>query len=846
MTQPLTEEQLREALKTCADEPVHIPGSIQPIGFLLACDFDGGIVRQASENCPDLFGLPLADILGRPLRSLLGADISHNLNNIRGMGGFANARHFAGVWQTTGKEYAVHFSKGGERFVIEIEEAGTVPKTSYETSQQQAFLVSQIEGCDTLPELFDLTTDLLHHLTSFDRVTVIKFDKEWNGEVVSEARSRRMDPLLGLRFPSHDVPAQARDLMRQIPMRLICDVEQIPIPLVAHSADEPALDMTFAANRGVSPIHMQYLHNFGLGATMTLSVILGDELWGMISFHSLKPRVAPPEMRHLLLSFMPLFQLKLDLLRREKSLKLSQQVDQLQTDVQGELEKGSELEAMMQQVGPSIIDVLDATGVVMTNGSEYFGFGKVPETSIIEFLAERVNAAPDKLLAIDNLSSAFPELASHLDGLAGALLTGYEGTRSLQVYRPEISQSVAWAGNPTKTVEAEKNTLRIEPRSSFSKYLLETAHKSKAWSGDDIHLMRQLWPLLSAAERRAFLSHLSRQQQLMINELNHRVRNILALVKSVSSEARRSGGSLESYSNAIESRIHALAAAHDIGAGAANSSVSIFDIIKLEANPYSQEDAQRVFVSGEDANIRAESAPIFALVIHELMTNAVKYGALAVPNGRIDLEVRRNDDGLRVDWFERDGPRINTKPKRQGFGTTLILQAVPFEMGGTADLRFCENGVEATLTLPPSAFGDAPVKNRTQNERDNQLPSKTVTALRNGLVLLVEDNFMVANAMRTVLENAGFVSIEMLSGVDPAMEFLQVETPTFAALDINLGQGVTSEPIASELLRRNVPFIFVTGYGEQHSLAPHLNNVPTLTKPITRRELLSALDSLVI
>ena len=603
--------------------------------------------------------------------------------------------------------------------------------------------------------------------------------------------------------------------------------------------------MTYATSRGVSPVHMQYLHNFDLGATKTLSVTLGDDLWGIISFHSKKPRVAPPEMRHLLLSFMPVFRLKLDLIRREVALQLSREVDQLQTDVQTELEKGSELADMMKHVGPSIVSVLDAAGVVMTNGSDYYSHGHLPPTAVVATLAKKAAEQPRQLLAVDDLPSSFPELVPHLNGFAGVLVTTYEDTRSLLVFRNQISQSVAWAGNPTKTIEVLDGNMRIEPRGVFSRYLEEISGKSKAWSRDDVHLMRQLWPLLSAAERRAFLADLNRQQNLMINELNHRVRNILALVKSVSTQARRSGSSLESYSNALEARIHALAAAHDIGAGAAKAAVSVFEILELEAEPYVEGDTSRVKITGQDASIRAEAAPIFALVIHELMTNAVKYGSLSVPGGSLFIEVSCLDDGFQLIWYERNGPTIK-EPEAKGFGTTLITQAVPYEMGGTAEQTFAPTGVEVTLTIPGSVLGEPIAPTARTATTGSSAQKESIEALRNGLLMLVEDNFMIAEGMRENLEDAGFANVEMLPGVSASLDFLDETTPNLAILDVNLGQGETSERIASELLLRKVPFIFVTGYGEQNALPPHLNAMPTLTKPVTMPDLVAAIDKLIV
>ena len=836
MSRSLADEEIGEALDGCASEPAHIPGIIQPFGFLLGADIATGLVQYISENCADFFARETSALFGCHLRDLLSPDVWHAIQNIASLRDFADRRYFAGHWTRGGTGYAVHVSKGGETLVVEIEDGAEGPTITPEMLREQTFLVNQIQGCEDEATLLDLTMRLLRHLSGFDRVMAYKFDEEWNGEVLAEARKSSLNSLMGLRFPHWDIPAQARAIMGRIQLRLIGDVDQDPVAILADSPDAPPLDMTFAQLRGISQIHMQYLRNIGLAASMTLSVMLDGKLWGMISFHHERPKIAPTEIRQILTTgVLPVFCLKLGLLRDRKTLTLSQRLDQLQSDLQADLERGTNVADMLDKIGPSILQDLNVDGITITSGSQSFTHGLKPATALLEHLVDMARSSQDSAIAINSIAESLPDLADHANDVAGVLAVGHSDDRGLLVYRRSVMRHVAWAGNPTKVVEMVDGNRRLQPRGSFARYLEQAQDRCEPWSPQDKHLTEHLFPLLSAAERQAFMNRLGRHQQLMIEELNHRVRNILALVKSVSQGARREGGSLDSYSQALEARIHALAAAHDLGSGVVLSAVSVRRIIALETKAFA-DSAERVVHRGQDYSVRADQAPILALVIHELMTNAVKYGALSNGRGKIDIHTHQDSDGATLDWVESGGPEV-LQPHHRGFGTTLIRQALPYEMDGRSSLEFERQGLRASLWLPAHlldyADDDRPAAQSFPIRQTKPIPP----AVRNGLVLILEDNFLIATDLSSELERLGFPNTELFARAEDAMDFLRTENPVLALLDINLGQGRTSEAVATELAGRGVRVVFATGYGDQISMPPHLEKVPVLTKPISHSAL---------
>ncbi|MFK7893628.1 MAG: HWE histidine kinase domain-containing protein [Granulosicoccus sp.] len=838
-----SDDAIKQALKRCADEPVHSPGAIQPIGALLGCDLQSGAVCYASANAEGIFDCDVANLFTSSLKDLLGREIWHSFMNLKSQRKFGTKRLFAGIWKNRDTDYAIHVSRGGEYFVVELESSSEIPALSADALREHDFLVGEIQTTDSENDLFNLTCQFMRHVTGFDRVMIYQFDEQWNGTVRAEAKKPSIDSFIGLSFPHWDIPAQAREIMARLPLRLIADIDHESIPILTKHASQPPLDISQTQSRVGSQIHYQYLRNMGCVSTMTLSVVIDKRLWGMISFHHQRPRVLPSAIRHMLVSgVLPIFCLKLGLLKNHETVALSHRFDTLQSDIQVGLEEGQDLPRLLALYGPMICEALDVAGVVIGSGTQNYSYGTVPVEAVLRNLIDRLEASNEGILSVNCLNDLLDMGQSTLNGIAGVLAIIKPANRSILVFREEIMTNISWAGNPDKTIANVDGQLRLQPRGSFSRFMEESAGKCKQWTQQDKHLINQLWPLLSVAERQALMADISRQQELMINELNHRVRNILALVKSVTQSTRRESGSIESYSQALESRIMALASAHDIGSGAAKTAVSIREIISLESKPFNS--SEKYSITGEDGYIKADIAPIFALVVHELTTNAVKHGALSTTTGHVDVDIRPSNHGIAIAWKERGGPPIKA-PDSFGFGTTLIKQAVPYEMHGKSDIQFCADGLQATIWLPDkimdhvSTISDSAELLRFVNQ------PRLAKDFARGLAMILEDNFMIANDMKLELESLGFSEIELCSSDTDALDILESFTPQLAILDVNLGKGKTSYAVATKLKERGIPFAFVTGYGESMATPRELSGVTILSKPVSNSQLSQCVTKLL-
>ena len=850
MVNHLSEAQVEEAMKTCAEEPIHVPGNIQPMGAMVAFDLATGRIGHVSANSKDFVGLSPDEILGSDARSSFGATVWHGLSNAMGRFGTAEIRSHVGRFDLGGQTLDLTAFPSGSQVVVEFEPTGEAGRNDTDPFADLDFFVREIRSSPDIGTLLERMTRMMRHVSGYDRVMVYKFDKHFNGEVVAESKRPAVDSFLGLHFPHTDIPAQARAMMERVPLRLIHNTSHDPVTILSLDPVAPPLDISLGQLRGVSPLCCQFLRNMHVGSTMTLSVLVQERLWGTVAFHHSKPRTPPPRMRRLLTAVLPHFEDKIGLLGAGEARRLVGRVDEIEAKLQSEIDKNLNIRTVLPDLAATLCDVIHAQGVALLSGAQMTHHGLVPGLAVLERLLEDAAAEPTRILAIENLSRAYPDLKGELGGCAGALVGAFGARRAICIFREERPRAMTWAGNPEKDIERFSGTYRMVPRASFVTFLEELKGVSAPWTDQDLMLARRLRSLVNSAERRSLMNTLNRQQALMIDELNHRVRNILALVRSVSTQARRRYGTLNSYSRSVEARIEALAAAHEIGSSSPATSTSISGLITKEVAPYENPKGERVEIIGQDDHVVAEQAPIVALVIHELATNAAKYGALSVADGRVTVNLERNVEGLTITWNEIGGPAVQP-PMERGFGSMLIEQAMPHEMGGRSALTFAPEGVRAALFLPAQVLSAAAPFTSVE-AREDDIPARAgdptpVSDLQHrGLVLVLEDNFLIATEMQDQLADFGFSNIELASNVHDALEIIDRERPSLAFLDVNLGGGETSALVAQRLLSEQVPFAFATGYGDRVALPDDFARVPRLTKPVSGSILRAAVNDLLI
>jgi len=297
-------------------------------------------------------------------------------------------------------------------------------------------------------------------------------------------------------------------------------------------------------------------------------------------------------------------------------------------------------------------------------------------------------------------------------------------------------------------------------------------------------------------------------------------------------------GGIESYVASLGGRVQALARAHDRLTQRNLDPGPLREVFDDEIAAHS-DTRGRILLEGDEVMLSAPAISTLSLVVHELVTNAIKYGALSV-GGTVHVQATRlQGEGLRLIWRERGGPAVQA-PMRRGFGLALIERMVPFDLQGTANLRFAVGGLEAEFFVPetymsrgPSAVtGAAPAGPSAVTSGDPTLAGMNV--------LLLEDSVIIAMDMEVMLRMLGAAEVRIVSSIADAQAALVAHQPDFAILDIGIG-NTTSLGFALEVRGAGVPFIFASGYGDTVALDAELGGPIVLQKPYNLAGLAAAI-----
>ena len=476
-------------LSNCAREPIHIPGLIQPHGFLLVLERSSLVVIQASENTAALTGTAADSLVGHPLVDLVGAEQCAQIKMmLRGDDLIrVNPLKLRLPASREGRDFNVLIHSIDSELVFEAEpiEGGDVDnfRTFYHEIRHAT---ARLQATASRESLCQMAADEVRRIIGYDRVMVYCFDADWNGMVIAESQDDELtSSYLGLHFPASDIPEQARRLYTFNRLRCIPDARYTPVGLVTDpkTARDGPLDMSHCVLRSVSPMHLEYLRNMGVAATMTVSLIRNGALWGLIACHHYQPRQVCPE-RRLTCSFLGEI-IEAQLNTREEGAERAYRVQTASIKVRFlKLLSGASSLMDLAKDPTSLLDLVGAQGAAVVQGMKCILVGETPAEGEIVGLVDFMTRSLDSgVYATDSLSGGYPVALGFKDAASGML--GMEISRErgdyLLWFRPEQVRVVNWAGDPDKPVSLVNGSARLHPRKSFDLWKKAVTLHSLPW-----------------------------------------------------------------------------------------------------------------------------------------------------------------------------------------------------------------------------------------------------------------------------------------------------------------------------------------------------------------------------
>ena len=492
-------------LDNCAREPIHVPGSIQPRGVLLAVSEPDLVVQQVSANLGDLLGVPSERALGRRLEEVLGVGPADLVARSASAFGDLRERNPVELMLEVDRtpvpvDAILHralIAPGGSgegvtALVVELEPAhGPRPFSFPNTYQAVRGTIGELNRASSLEELYEITAQAVRTLTGFDRVMVYRYDADYNGEVVAEAKAEQLNSFFGLHYPASDIPAQARALYEKNWIRLISDVDYVPARLTPtdHPGNDRPLDLTYSALRSVSPIHIEYLKNMGVRASMSISLLRGDKLWGLIACHHYAGPHSPPYATRAAAEFLgSTLSLRLvDRAKEEETQRALQVRSTLAWLTAATLDEDRPLADTLLG-SPDLLDLLPGDSVVVRLQGHTRARGAELPAGLPEAVAAWAAGRGADVVATDALPDQAPALGAPVELACGVLVLPLPEGQFVLWARGEKVRQIDWGGDPRNKAiaELEGDEIRLSPRKSFDRWRETVRGRSEPWSGQQI------------------------------------------------------------------------------------------------------------------------------------------------------------------------------------------------------------------------------------------------------------------------------------------------------------------------------------------------------------------------
>jgi len=722
----------------CHEEPIHIPGYIQSFGYLIGIDAESHSITFFSENIINIFDIEAYDVLfGKKItdfpklfQSIISSDIFESLDHLTRR---ENETYFDKI-SIGDKKFHFSIFKNNNCIFLEFEEVLENPHKRITNKYDNFYII------DNEQEIWNQLLTTLCSIIRYDRIMVYKFMSDGSGKVIAEKTNENLESYLGLHYPESDIPRQARELYKKKRKRIFSNVHSEPVKLVSRSKED--IDLTFVASRAMSPIHGQYIKNSGAASSFSISIIIDDVLWGLVTCQHSEPKHIDLEDRVQSGIFTVLAANAYSSFKYKKELKYRVDLSVKASQLKSEFLKHNTLFESLVENKSDIRNLPEADGLAVVSENYIVTDGITPDQDIIQKIVSWAKNNTDENIFISRsfLKDHGAELGLN-EKSAGLIIYFVERGKNevLIWFRKEFDEHINWAGNPEKKIEVfsqngEEKKI-VSPRTSFEVFKEEIKGISKRWNSTNEIAVQAIRDVILETSHKQYITIKKLNEQLKkVNEeldsfsytISHDLGtpltvmklNAQMLMKSLAETSEKNKYKINSIIEEIDGMAEMM---HDVLqlSRAKHSEIQLENIETKHTIQKITENAKLTFESPRSEVIIKECPAVLAdkTMLHQVflnvINNAVKYSSNQ-EQPKVEIEgteegdaivYRITDNGIGIPEEEKHRMfkifnRMDNARKFKGNGIGLsIVYRIMNRIGGSVDYESSKEGTCFILTF---------------------------------------------------------------------------------------------------------------------------------------------------
>ncbi|WPO81895.1 ATP-binding protein [Chryseobacterium sp. JJR-5R] len=722
----------------CHEEPIHIPGYIQSFGYLIGIDAESHSITFFSKNIKDIFPVEnpeqlfdrkltdFPDVFG----SIIESDIYTSLPDFTKRD---NETFFDKIF-TDGKEYHLSAFRSKGNIFLEFEKVSLNPNKRITNKYDNFYII------DDEQEIWNQLLNTLSRIVNYDRMMVYKFMMDGSGKVVAEKTNDNLESYLGLHYPESDIPVQARELYMKKRKRIFSNVHAETVPILSKKPGE--IDLTYAASRGMSPIHGQYIKNSGASSSFSVSIIIDDHLWGLVTCQNSEPKHIDLEDRVQAGIFTALASNAYSSFKSKNELNYRLELNEKTSRLKSEFLKHNSLFNSLIENKDEIKNILEADGLAILAEDKIITEGSAPDVDTIQAIVQWAHENTD-----DNIYLSRSFLKDHGKELgldeksAGVVIYFMERSKNnvLVWFRKEFDEHINWAGNPEKKVDVvfrdgeEKKV--VSPRTSFQLFTENIKGSSRRWDSRNMVALQSVRDLILETSHKNYITIKRLNDELKkVNEeldsfsytISHDLGtpltvmklNAQMLLKTVTDTSEKSRNKINSIIEEIDSMAEMMNDVLQLSR-AKHSEIQLEDLETQRTIEKISENAKITFDSPQTEVIIKGCPRVLAdkTMLHQaflnIINNAIKYSSQQ-ENPKVEIEgieaedqviYRISDNGIGIPAENKHKMfkifnRMDNAKKFKGNGVGLsIVYRIMKRIGGEVSYESSEEGTSFILTF---------------------------------------------------------------------------------------------------------------------------------------------------